>query len=110
MIGFVDKAWLPCGSLSNETAGEGNTILLHRGVQTAWWSREPGQTIKHRYGKAKRKVLEHSSHYSGGLNTLAPAQTENNFIDIAACRTGNHHLASPSISQAVLLSGMSLWE
>lgn len=110
MMDCIDRGWLPSGFLSNETVREVNNISLQRGVQTASCSCEPRQTIKDRHGKAKRKVLKHSSHYSGGLNTLAPAQPENNFIDITACRTGDRHLASPSIIQAMLLSGMSLWE
>lgn len=105
MMDSIDRAWLPCGFLSNETAGEVNNISLQRGVQRAWCSCEPKQTVN---GKVKRKVRKHSSHNSGGLNTLAPAQSENNFIDITACRTGNPHLASPSITQAMLLSAMSL--
>lgn len=53
--------------------------------------------IKNGHDKTKRKVLKHSSHYFGGLNTLAPEQPENNFIDITNCRTENCNQASVSV-------------
>lgn len=31
------------------------------------------------------------------MNTLVPEQTENNFLGIIDCRSGNHNLVSPSI-------------
>ena len=55
------------------------------------------QRIKNRYGKTREKALRHTSCCSGGMNAFAPEQSENSFIEIIDCKTGNHNLASLSI-------------